>query len=405
MGEAAPAPPPSAKEGAPAGQKSLVVAWLLWLFFPVYPWYHFYLKRDAHAVLYATSLNGCMMGWFLDALCMPWYVKAANGTDDPAVTRARVTSWQSLGGLLGPARLLLSFVSAAVWGNVAAAAVPAFADVVQPLGRDLVCAARVLACVVASSYAAAAANEAFFLCRARSSFKAARSASLIMAFFLCLSRKSRDLVAQDDNFVGLVVSVAMASVMGARASRQFVDPAPPAAAPPAKAAPTKAKGKKEAPPPAAAKPPPPPAAPPRSTFARLVRHLVVVALFYALALSGSSASVKRVRRPATLFYRCNFKKDDAACAKRLRFVAKVSKQNQLFKARRILNLKKDATLDDAKRARKKIALEHHPDKNPSKKSHEIFGYSEAAYEVLAADFKEKKRAAEAAEKAAATPRS
>ena len=154
------------------------------------------------------------------------------------MTRARVTSWQSLGGLLGPARLLLSFVSAAVWGNVAAAAVPAFADVVQPLGRDLVCAARV-----------------------------------------------------------------------------------------------------------------------------------------------------------------------PACAKRLRFVAKVSKQNQLFKARRILNLKKDATLDDAKRARKKIALEHHPDKNPSKKSHEIFGYSEAAYEVLAADFKEKKRAAEAAEKAAATPRS
>ena len=205
--------------------------------------------------------------------------------------------------------------------------------------------------------------------RRRASYGAAPTSRLDSRFArrLCLPAKTRATIAADGEYGGLVVSVAVAAVAGARASRAFVDPrAPPAAA--------------------RARPPP------RRAAARLAGHVAAAALFYAAALSGGSPAARGVRRPLVLGARCALARDAAACASRRRYLGKVAARNRLHKARRALGLARGATLDDAKRARKRVALEFHPDKNPSPDARDVFGRAEAAYELLAADFKRERAA-------------
>ena len=185
--------------------------------------------------------------------------------------------------------------------------------------------------------------------------------------------------------------MAFAAVVGARAVRHFDEPqaaAKPADepeanrhAPPKKTKKDDAAAQRSEAAPLAREPTPP------STLGRLARHFFFVTVAYAAAFSGNSPPVKGVRRPLVLFFDCNVNGNDAACAKRVRYMAKVSHRTQLFKARRVLGLEKRATLEDAKKARKKIALEFHPDKSDHPDANEIFSRAEAAYDILAADFK------------------
>jgi len=68
-----------AVERAAKENKSLFVAYLLWLTLGAFGTHHFYLGRDEHAILHAASLNGALcFGWWRDFFCMPRYVRAAN---------------------------------------------------------------------------------------------------------------------------------------------------------------------------------------------------------------------------------------------------------------------------------------------------------------------------------------
>ena len=206
--------------------------------------------------------------------------------------------------------------------------------------------------------------------RLRASYGAAPTSRLTGRFArrLCLPAKTRATIAADGEYGGLVVSVAVAAVAGARASRAFVDPRAPAVA--------------------RARPPPAP----RRAAARLAGHVAAAALFYAAAIFGGSPAARGVRRPLVLGARCALARDAAACASRRRYLGKVAARNRLHKARRALGLARGATLDDAKRARKRVALEFHPDKNPSPDARDVFGRAEAAYELLAAEFKRERAA-------------
>lgn len=58
--------------------KSVVVAYVLWLFGGVFGWHHAYLNRTTTAVGYFFSLGGFTVLWFLDLFFIPTYVRQAN---------------------------------------------------------------------------------------------------------------------------------------------------------------------------------------------------------------------------------------------------------------------------------------------------------------------------------------
>lgn len=63
-------------------QKSVVVAYILWLFGGLLGLHHLYLHRDRHAFIIWCSLGGfCGIGWILDVFKIPEYVRDAN--EDP----------------------------------------------------------------------------------------------------------------------------------------------------------------------------------------------------------------------------------------------------------------------------------------------------------------------------------
>uniref|UniRef100_A0A2M4BPM7 DnaJ homolog subfamily C member 22 n=1 Tax=Anopheles marajoara TaxID=58244 RepID=A0A2M4BPM7_9DIPT len=62
-------------------QKSLVVAYLLWLFGGVFGVHHFYLRQDRRAFLWWSTLGYFGIGWLAEVLQIPAMVRDAN--DDP----------------------------------------------------------------------------------------------------------------------------------------------------------------------------------------------------------------------------------------------------------------------------------------------------------------------------------
>lgn len=62
-------------------KKSVVLAYLLWLFGGIFGLHLFYLERDAHAFLTWSTLGGYGLGWLSDVTKIPRYVRDAN--NDP----------------------------------------------------------------------------------------------------------------------------------------------------------------------------------------------------------------------------------------------------------------------------------------------------------------------------------
>lgn len=337
---------------AAAPKKSVRAAYALWAFSPLYPWYLVYLGRDAQALVFATSANGFMLGWLLDAACIPWYVSVANGTDDADVTRARVEDWRSLGGLLGPARSLVATAVGFAWSYAASHLVAnrhaAF------LTAEGVAFLRVALGALGAAAGAALASGTVFLCRAAASPRAAfRGASTMAAFALAAPSSRAALRAGDSGAVCFFLG--LTAVLGARASRALVDR------------------------PAVERTP-------RRRY-RVPGHVLLVALCWLAFASNASGPGRGLRRGARLGYDCVFGGDDLACAKRARQAARMHDDARVSRARRALGLGTNATFEEARAARKRLALKYHPDKSGDPRNRDKFEAVEAAYEVL----KEKKR--------------
>lgn len=64
-----------------APRKSIVWAYVWWLFGGIFGLHLFYLERDAHAFLTWSTLGGYGLGWLADVTKIPRYVRDCN--DDP----------------------------------------------------------------------------------------------------------------------------------------------------------------------------------------------------------------------------------------------------------------------------------------------------------------------------------
>lgn len=71
----------SLKGSSIPGKKSVLVAYVLWLFGGIFGVHHFYLRRDKHAFVWWSTLGGFGIGWLGEVLRIPRYVRDAN--EDP----------------------------------------------------------------------------------------------------------------------------------------------------------------------------------------------------------------------------------------------------------------------------------------------------------------------------------
>merc|ERR1712216_685319 len=60
-------------------RKELRTAYLLWGSAGLFGAHHFYLGRLAHGVIAASTLNFLTLGWLIDMLAIPVYVRGVNG--------------------------------------------------------------------------------------------------------------------------------------------------------------------------------------------------------------------------------------------------------------------------------------------------------------------------------------
>ncbi|KAL0851837.1 hypothetical protein ABMA28_000138 [Loxostege sticticalis] len=71
----------SAKVESVPSKKSVIWAYVFWLFGGIFGVHHFYLRRDRHAFVWWTTLGGFGVGWFGEIFRIPRYVRDAN--EDP----------------------------------------------------------------------------------------------------------------------------------------------------------------------------------------------------------------------------------------------------------------------------------------------------------------------------------
>ncbi|KAH8276752.1 hypothetical protein KR044_008620 [Drosophila immigrans] len=75
-------------------QKSVVVAYVLWLFGGIFGLHHLYLHRDRHAFVWWCTLGGYMgVGWLSEIFMIPEYVRDAN--EDPEFVKTFVAKLQA----------------------------------------------------------------------------------------------------------------------------------------------------------------------------------------------------------------------------------------------------------------------------------------------------------------------
>lgn len=101
--------------------KSLLVAYLLWLFGGFFGLHHLYLQRDGHAFFMFCTLGGYLgFGWITDAFYMPEYVCQFNTnalflTRLPLMERPLLSAW----------RLHSQLAFSLIWGLLTASAITA----------------------------------------------------------------------------------------------------------------------------------------------------------------------------------------------------------------------------------------------------------------------------------------
>lgn len=71
--------------GSKGAGKSVVVAYVCWLFGGMFGLHLFYLRRDAQGFLTWSTLGGYGLGWLADITKIPRYVKEVN--EDPELMR------------------------------------------------------------------------------------------------------------------------------------------------------------------------------------------------------------------------------------------------------------------------------------------------------------------------------
>ncbi|MGA8118019.1 MAG: TM2 domain-containing protein [Actinocatenispora sp.] len=71
--------PPVAPPSAPAGQKSVGVAYALWFFLGVIGVHQFYLGKVGRGVSYILTLGWLGIGLLIDLFTLPGQVRKANG--------------------------------------------------------------------------------------------------------------------------------------------------------------------------------------------------------------------------------------------------------------------------------------------------------------------------------------
>lgn len=107
-----------------AQRKSLVVAYLCWLFGGIFGLHHLYLHRDRHAFVFWSTLGGYFgVGWLHDALQMPSYVREAN-MDPQFVAAFNEKLFKSKKPSFSINRFLGAFMISYIWGQVAMMAIP-----------------------------------------------------------------------------------------------------------------------------------------------------------------------------------------------------------------------------------------------------------------------------------------
>lgn len=75
-------------------QKSVVIAYVLWLFGGIFGLHHLYLHRDRHAFVWWCTLGGYMgVGWLSEIFLIPEYVRDAN--EDPRFVKQFVAKLQA----------------------------------------------------------------------------------------------------------------------------------------------------------------------------------------------------------------------------------------------------------------------------------------------------------------------
>jgi TM2 domain-containing membrane protein YozV len=70
---------PETTPNTPAGQKSVGVAYVLWLFFGIIGVHQFYLGKTGRGVSYIFTLGWLGIGLLIDLFTLPGQVRKANG--------------------------------------------------------------------------------------------------------------------------------------------------------------------------------------------------------------------------------------------------------------------------------------------------------------------------------------
>lgn len=105
-------------------KKSIVIAYILWLFGGVFGLHHLYLHRDFHAFVHWSTFVGYFgIGWVVDFFKIPSYVRDCN--EDPDFIKAYVVRiQQSERPVFSTYRFTAAVCVAYLWGNLAMIAVP-----------------------------------------------------------------------------------------------------------------------------------------------------------------------------------------------------------------------------------------------------------------------------------------
>lgn len=114
----------SKKEDVKPDQKSLFVAYVMWLFGGMFGLHHIYLHRDFHAFVHWSTFAGYFgIGWLADLFKIPAYLRDYN--EDEKFIKEFVGKLQTnQRPPFSTYRFMAAICTAFLWGNIALIAIP-----------------------------------------------------------------------------------------------------------------------------------------------------------------------------------------------------------------------------------------------------------------------------------------